>query len=479
MDFDTIKKDADKLLDLLIQEGSQRAAARRFGVDHKTIKYWMDQYGITTDDYLNPSNERKEGKKEQKPDYVKKGNYWIVDASHDEVIISEKDLREFKRLYCGDDPLTINQCRSELGMTRRDLYAVKTAFSITHDSIPFTREEVKKKSVEEMTEEDIVRKERQFFKKQEAELQKKALKENKKYKKQEYFNDRIIEKIEKVMDQHNFENNITYDFNIKTKTARTLLINMSDWHKGKLVCSESVWGADGFNKNKYYKYIKKYLESIAYKIKVEKPESVYVLNYGDGCDNPAADQYPNQIKHQDVKYENQFVEFVFDVKHFLEEVQSLFPEIKYSYVKGNHSKGNFNWDLACGKMIEKMFEKIQRIFVDNRQDNIKLHKIYDFNIIQLHGENMPKRLDTPSAKIKSRNLLKMKNLCEDKSYIVQGHYHHQGEEGTGYKRIMLPSMVGGDILSNEKIKVSSRPAQELLIVTENEGLTDQCMIYFD
>jgi hypothetical protein len=73
----------------------------------------------------------------------------------------------------------------------------------------------------------------------------------------------------------------------------------------------------------------------------------------------------------------------------------------------------------------------------------------------------------------------MEELPLKHTYIVQGHLHHRSSEGPSYERILLPSIVGGDILSNNKMLTTSRPAQQMFVFEKGEGLTTKKNIYFE
>ena len=141
MDWNEIKNNPDKLQDAVDKYGV-RGLARKVGVSHPTVLNYL----------------KKEGQEEVKPKCKKTPDGYIVYyGKGQKVAISEERLDELLGLYCVAK-LTINQVALEMNLTKREVYAIKTAFGITKDSQPFTPEQVDSLSVEELAEKMRIKK---------------------------------------------------------------------------------------------------------------------------------------------------------------------------------------------------------------------------------------------------------------------------------------------------------------------------------
>ena len=514
--FDEIREDRNKLLKYIRDAGGPQQLADKLEVPHDTLNYWrIEKHNIMYEDYKDYKKKSNKDPLKEKSDnevfdnqednitpytleedgfevdfeaddnkgYEYKGDHYLIETEDGTLRITEDMLKKFKRLYSGgDDYLTKKETADELGIPKKYLQIIKNAFDITHNDIEFTDEELLRNNDNELLNKKILAKRDRLRKKIKHAEYEQAIKENKKFRKKDYYTDKAIDKVNSFIRNNGFiNNNISFvEDNKDEDSKKTIVINISDWHTGKLVEAGSIIGYDeGFNKNIYEKRINKYLKVAINLIKKVNPHRVLILDYGDGTDNPEANQYNSQQKYQDISYEEQFVKHVSDLSSFIREVAKYFPNLKYSKVRGNHSKGEINWDLLAAKMIKDRFNTIDNIEIDARKKPIKNHNIYNFNLVQMHGDNMPTKIDTPSSVAKSLGLINMQKLYSKQTYLVQGHLHHQAEEGVGYKRILLPSIVGGDDLSNNMMKVTSRPAQEIFIFKEGEGLTDRKTVYLD
>lgn len=134
----------------------------------------------------------KEGKEERKPKYEKNGKIYTIFTKHENVSISEDKLRELMQLYC-IGKLSMNKCSRILGLTRSEFFAVKTAFSITKDSIPFISEDIDSMSVEEMATATNTIKCKLYEKKLEDDKYDNIEKRIKMYDKKNYFTNKLID----------------------------------------------------------------------------------------------------------------------------------------------------------------------------------------------------------------------------------------------------------------------------------------------
>jgi predicted phosphodiesterase len=495
--WDEIKENKGILLELLREEGSQYKVGQMFDKDHKAVKYWMDEYGITVEDYKNvePKGEQNNEDYQEYDEYIKEKNsldkekpiratdnfeeyneYYLFFKENNNIPVDKKVVQEFRELYCGSQQFTLNRCEREMKVPREKLKVIKTALEITHDSMPFLEEEVREKSVDEMTKEEILKKKDRFFKKMRHKEYEEALKDLEKYYEKDYFYNKMTNRIIDNLDEIEFKHPEFYEMGLEEPDENSVVINITDWHKGKVVLSHQVLGFSEYNKDIYKKMKEKYIKEAIKFIKEKNPEKVYILNYGDGPDGPNSNVYDGQTDHQDVQGEKQVVEYAKDLKDFVLSVYDYQPNIYYSAVPGNHSKARTNWDVIANMILEGLLEDYETIKMDVRKIKHKIIEVYDSRIIQTHGQDI--RTGKYTGENDVLNMINMEELPFKKTYVVHGHLHHERVEGTGYKRIFLPSPVGGDDLSNNIMHTTSRPAQ-LMFVMDEDGLKDERHVYFD
>lgn len=177
----------------------------------------------------------REGQEERKPDIIDCGDYYKVTSGKRTVEITKDKLKQIKSLYCGDNPLTINQICRKVDIPRRDFVLVKTAFDITHDDVPYTDEEIQNKPTEELVKETLEkRKEKYFLKLQQEEINQ-LKQEVARYRKQDYF----INKLHEITLDHFEEFLREYQGPVvplkpKPNTKEMLEVSIVDLHLGKM-----------------------------------------------------------------------------------------------------------------------------------------------------------------------------------------------------------------------------------------------------
>lgn len=482
LDWRHIRSSRDNLIKYLKRYGGQRPLARKLGIDHKSIKYWMDKYDIEVNDYYRVPSKVCVGKEEQGPKVEEYEEYYLIRAPDGRYIkFTKEEEKLFREMYCATNPedrLSLRACSDELEIDRDDLYYIKTALKITHDDIEFTEDQLEEMDDERLVELSKIRRRKNLKRKIREETYRTALRENKKLKTKEYFikqtTNRILEKLD------SFEWTPPKYFDVSNKQERlTLVVNITDWHYGKLVLGENLLGdIEGFNKDIFAKRVDKYLDNIINSIDKYQVEEVVVLNYGDGLDDPNAHVYPGQGDHQDVKYEDQFMGYVDALQYFLNTIYNYMPYIRYSSVRGNHSKDGVNWDVVANYTLKKLMKEYDSIEMDVTDKANKIVKIYDSTILQTHGNNI--RNGKYAGQLDVLNMMRLAGVSSNKVYVVQGHLHHLEKlEGVGHNWYKLPSIVGGDILSNEIMYTNARPAQQMFLIADKEGIVNEIFTYFD
>lgn len=147
--------DYTKALELKQQGVELKEIMKILNID---MQYKAFQRGLLR--YEESLEEAKEGEEEYKPKYeeLEKGyKIYYGKQQRNNVFIAYEDLEEAFNLYCIAH-LTLNEVALKMNLTRREFYAIKTAFDITKDSMPFTPKQIDYYTAEEIAEKYRIKK---------------------------------------------------------------------------------------------------------------------------------------------------------------------------------------------------------------------------------------------------------------------------------------------------------------------------------
>lgn len=239
------------------------------------------------------------------------------------------------------------------------------------------------------------------------------------------------------------------------------ILCLSDWHYG-LVCNNLL--------NKYdteiaASRIKKLTEEVIKDIKFFNLDELYIANLGDMISG---------IIHTTIRLENRIdvITQVIEVSELLSELINEISKnvkVKYFSVIDNHGRvfaqKNDNLDIEnFNRMIDfyirSRFENNPNveIYLNTIDEGIMEFGVYQWGIVGVHGHD-----DNSSTAI--QNLTNM--LHADYSLCIMGH-RHSPELKEDFNKLTITNgcLCGADEYA-KKIRKSSRPSQNLIIVSEN------------
>lgn len=404
MSWDQIKNDPAKLQELVDKYGV-RGLARKVGVSHPTIINYQKKHGL----------KEVEGKEEIKPAYEKTPDGHIVRYGKGrKVAISEEKLDELLSLYCVAK-LTINQVAIQTGLTRQEVYAIKTAFSITKDSQPFTPEQVDSLSVEELAEKMRTKKLRYSLQRYETNKYEDIEKRVKQMDKASYWYKEICKNINKIKPK-------PYKLR-KPKEEETILVAyVADVHAGLEVDSY-------FNKYNI-DIMHDRFEQLASEIACGAESKIYIADLGDtvhGIIHGSTQKYSTWVTEAVMEVTKAYEQL------FLALLEEGF-EVFFSKVNGNHesiekaktdrteeeSFGNIIYDALKWRYSE--WENLH--FIDKAKGlNVAILPVFNYGILTMHGDN-----GSQNAILNSERLFRRHNVIE----INTGHLHHLDAKEQNY-----------------------------------------------
>ena len=478
--WDEIKNQPEKLSGMVNEIGT-RDTGKRFGKNKDTINHWLKKHGYEYDPDLQKW-EKDEKINDNDFEYllntissqnidieVKKDSY-IIYKDDKKIELSKDKLKNLYYDYC-ELNLTQEETALKNDIIKPDFKIIKQAFDMIHDSLPLTDEEILENSVEDNIMEVLKNKKRKIHEQKPIEELRHLRDIAEKYYKQYYQAERIIEEVD--------INPIEFSpsqFKIEPSDKKNdMLITLADLHYGKQVISDLVMGVEeDFNRNTLEKRLNTFKEEIIKNIEIYKPDRIYIVDLGDIADDPQAQTYPNQHLNQDVTGADQILGCVDLVSQFILDIHQYHDNIKYIQMPGNHSADELNADIIIGSMISRLLESYRTIETKVVKKFYHYEKINEHNFIFSHGNHLS------NSKYKRENnllnIMRAMNL-NGYTYFITGHKHHESDTGTSYEHKQVPSIVGNDSYSSERLNVNSRPAQMHFIVTE-PGLTGRYKTYF-
>lgn len=255
-----------------------------------------------------------------------------------------------------------------------------------------------------------------------------------------------------------------------TNTNKTAILNIGDWHYGLVI--DNKW-------NKYNPTIAKERVAKLTKMTLEycdfhKVEKIIVAGLGD---------YISGIIHLPLRINNRF-DVMTQILNVAEMIAEMIAElakehlVEFYTVLGNHGR------IDPNKKDSIQLENLERVVpwhVKHRLDNnpnVKLDPEGEFDMVTFkvngwqfgcaHGDK-----DSMSSIVKNFVLMMRKPF----DVIITAHKHHLGiEELNDCLVVMNPSLMGVDDYAKD-LRVSSKPAQTLIMVGEKTPV--DCVYYID
>lgn len=466
MNWDKLKKQPEQLVDMVNELGT-RGVGERFDKNKDTVNHWLKKYGYE----YNPSNQKWESKakyEDIKEDVEETEDGYLING---DIELTKEQLEDIYYDYC-ELNLTQEETAIKNGLIKDDLKEVLKALGIIHDSLPVPDKEILEKDPKEVVEKILMNKKRKIKEMKPAEELRYLRKLADKHLKKDYYVDRVIEELKEELPKLD---NLKINHEPIETNENEMLITLADLHYGKKVLSEQLLGNNEYNKKIFTERMNKYRDRIIHRIKTEKPQKIYITNLGDVADDPQSNTYPNQLHNQDVVGEKQILECAKHLTEFILSIYDVHSNIEVIGMKGNHSDDVLNADVLIMGIVKELLSPLG-IKVDAEKRDFKVINLLGNNVILNHGDNIRGGKSTRENDI--LNIIHALNLQGKNTYFITGHKHHEDGEGINYERKQVPSLVGSDTYSQNKLNVNSRPAQMFFFFNE-DGMGLREKVYFD
>lgn len=245
---------------------------------------------------------------------------------------------------------------------------------------------------------------------------------------------------------------------------KAAILAIGDWHYGLDV--NEIW-------NKYspeicVERINKLRDEVINVLKKEKVQELNIINLGDMISGNIHLQLRLSSRldviTQTIEVSELLAEFISDL--------SEYAVINYFSVSDNHSriepnKANSFAPEAFSRIIdwyleERLKDNINVIFYENASDDIADFKVFDYNVVAVHGDRDPQK-----GMIERLSGYLQKHF----DLILSAHMHHfSADENNNTEFFCIGSMIGTDQYASS-LRLNSKPSQ-LMIISTPENITE-------
>lgn len=400
----------------------------------------------------------KEGATERKPKYerTEKG-YTVYYGQNQKVSATIEEIEKAFKLYCIGG-LTLNQTALELCWTRAELFAIKSAFQITKDSIPLLPETIDSMDADEIAETIRIEKKRAALNKFHSAKYQDIEKDNKAFHQLNYYFNLALEKIPAI-DPKPFD----VQRKIEEKDEKHLLV-VADVHAGAISNNRL---------NKYnFEIMRARFEQVAeHIINLLPPCELVVADMGD--------KISGGIHQSLLRNSEGCVDSVFEVtecytKLFLTLIKHGFT-IEFHSVSGNHDsifpvKTDRSDDSSFSRIVDwalqLQFKHFKQVKFVEAIDNMALIKFFDYAVLLLHGD-------------KSKKLGRYQRLFKERIIeIIGAHYHsYSATEDDNIPVYRVNSFCGNDEYATG-LGLHSEPGVRLITYGKRGRICDR-LLRFD
>jgi len=259
---------------------------------------------------------------------------------------------------------------------------------------------------------------------------------------------------------------------------------LGDLHLGERISRDEVHGFGEYNFEIFTKRIK-FLARTIKNITIRKltgyrVDRLHVLGLGDMVSGIIHDE----LKENAESLMFQIINGAYVVAQFILELSQLFQEISIDGVLGNHgriSKKRYykrrytNWDFIFYQFLGTFLSSNERIKCNFPKSFFLVKKIYDWNFLVLHGDNIRSWFGIPWYGIE-RAMWRLGDLLQGKGvrihYRVLGHFHKTGELDRAPGEILINgSFSGGSEYSLGAMFEFDRPTQLFFGIHKDIGVS--------
>ncbi len=257
---------------------------------------------------------------------------------------------------------------------------------------------------------------------------------------------------------------------INHKSNKHGLALFSDWHFGMEVDTNT----NKYNKDIFNSRVQKLVSKVIEHGKKNNISTLHIGQLGDlisGNIHVSTAVQANEDLIEQIKYVSEVLAEV------INKLASIFPNIVYYNVIGNHARAgkksdvgiNENFEYLVPWFLEARLSKLDNVEIITDKDGYIETKIFDDEIILVHGN-----FDQADRAVNRLPQL----LGYVPSYVIGGHVHHNYTKEFGKTTTLVNgSLIGSDDYATQG-RYGAKPSQRFLVFDEQDGLECEYTIKF-
>lgn len=399
------------------------------------------------------------------------------------VVLHGSKVRSIQKDYVSGNSL--NDLARKYSIPRGILSDITAKLGITHDSLPFTNEEIAAKTPEELIKSELESKKFELFQKLEKEQWKNTQADALKWQEFKYKQFDPFTQFLSNWQPPAYEPVLVDSFQFQHSHPRkAFVVGAFDWHFGAREEARYMWKGDEWNLEAANKAVYKFVQGIAKKVENDKIgfDKCVLLMGGDLYNSITGYTSNGTPMNNEYSRDTQFEAIMNALVTFISHLLVLFPQVECHFVRGNHGGTT---DIPLAHAIKNYFRTEPRLNFEITSCRTKAVRVKDVLILLDHGASdqakslLPGNGKAKESYIQSLFLAHPELLQGVKQKLfIQGDLHHfEQKEYNDFEFFMFGALPCGSQYADTK-NFHNRPRQNCLVIDE-EGVEQVVHIYVD
>lgn len=398
------------------------------------------------------------------------------------LVFSKSQINVIIKLYSKrTGNMTSNEIALKLSLPSDVVRHILRVMNITHNSLPFSDEEIEEKKEEILVEDAVSAKKFQVLQKIERNEWRKTVEDAENWK---LFQHNYLQIIDNVLKDWSPPKYAPVSRVKQNSGKNELIVGCSDWHFGLFAEERYLYNQKGWNIEQTVKAVEDYGNQICNHL-INNPKKYRAVNLAflgdlihglDGLTDKGTrlEAHPLNEEQIEVAYETTL--------KFLKGILEVSGEVRVYAVPGNHSSFG---DYLLLKMLSIYFRNEKRISFNVTNKRFINFTIGNSSFIMDHGYAPTAKSRLPAPGVSRENYINNLFLAKPESmqakyrYFLSADQHHmEAGEMTNVENYMFSSLIGGCKYADHS-GYKTRPRQNALVVCDKLGVTELLHFYCD
>lgn len=391
-------------------------------------------------------------------------------------VLSEGTWKAVLREYKGN--ATIQQISAKHSILPAVLKEVFAKEGITHDSHPFTSQDLKTKTPEVLSEEE---RKFAFAQSMEKEAWKSTQRDADKWREFEFGTLNPFETFLTNWTPPEYKK-VSCRNIYQKQTNLTFVAGCFDWHFGALAEQRYLYKGLNWNIEQAHKSVNKYIEGIEKKVRTMTFDKGVIMFGGDLYNSLTGFTENGTKLLNEVGRDTQFEAVMDAMINMCNAFLELFPEVEVQFVRGNHGGTT---DIPLAWAVKNYYRNEQRLKFNITSCRTKSFRVYDTLILLDHGASDQSKSLVPGPGKARESYIQGLFLAhpdalvgiKQKIFVMGDQHHFEQHEYADFEFVMMGALPCGDQYSDSK-NLHNRARQNCLIIGP-DGLEATLHVYLD